>query len=178
MLYPCHSRVSVKVKLGGGERLLSLLFNSEYAWSHPLHNTALPMFWEILQYRQWASIYTYINPLGTTQLQVEKPAGEFPIILRSCNCNGYASLVTIGKRESKMCWQHNESTEMGPVMFRERTSNTHARTLGKSLLSYFSTYQSLQIPLIRKAHRQNMWEIRVSIPDSSHSSSGFEIYAP
>lgn len=43
------------------------------------------------------------------QLQVEKLTGEFPIILRSF---GYASIVTIGKRESKMCYQHNEPTEM------------------------------------------------------------------
>lgn len=41
---------------------------------------------------KWVYIYTYISPLQTMQLQVEKPAEEFPIILGS---SGYALLITI-----------------------------------------------------------------------------------
>lgn len=154
LLSPCHTRVSVKAKLGGGRRLLSLLFNSECA------DAILDIILLSLRFDKSFNIdndiYTSISPLGTTQLQVEKPTGESPIILRSCNCNGYASLVTPGKRESKMYLQHNEPTEMGPVMFRERKTNAHARTFGRRLLSSFPSYQPLQIPLIRKTHRKKV----------------------
>lgn len=70
------------------------------------------------------------------KLQVEKPTGESPIILRSCNCNGYASIVTIGKRESKACWQYNEPTEMGLVTFTEKQMHTHTH-LQKVCLAVF-----------------------------------------
>lgn len=52
MLYPCHSGGSVKVKLGWEGRPLSLVFNLEYASGHPWHTIILPMFWDILQYRE------------------------------------------------------------------------------------------------------------------------------
>lgn len=53
-----------------------------------------------------------------------------------------------------MCFQHNEPTEMAPVTFSD--GQTHAQVLGRSLFSYFPSYQSLQTPLINNAHRQMM----------------------
>lgn len=76
-----------------------------------------------------------------------------------------------------MFYQHNEPTEMDPVTFSDRQTNTYPQTLGRSLFSYFPSYQSLQISIINNAHRQDIrnqsvfltthrdnWNVKLMLP--------------